>query len=356
MLKQRMGELFEEFEVNREPRAERLTRTTLLSLALHAGLVALVLYGPTVRAFWQLASMVTGAEYADEAYERGTVRERAVMISPQEKLYYPPGYFNPNAPPAPDAQVVEEPTPTPTPRPTPKPTPTPVATPEATPEVADKDAAGGGDGDGLSDEEKKAKAEREAKEREALDRVAEQNKVKLPPKINARPFNDALVKWSREHESGRLNLNTTIAVTLEADRNEDGTLTNMVLTGGSASDPVLKELAKDVVTTLSASRALEFLQGSRHLKLRLVLNRQNLSISVSTEMDSAERASSTANVYGLGIAVMRMKKAGTDEGQVWKNTKVSSKDKAIIVTFDMPRETAGSLLAKQVSKARGGQQ
>ena len=52
-----MGELFEEFEVNREPRSRRLARTTLLSLALHAGLAALVLYGPTVRAFWQLASM-----------------------------------------------------------------------------------------------------------------------------------------------------------------------------------------------------------------------------------------------------------------------------------------------------------
>lgn len=351
-----MGELFEEFEVNREPRSKGLARTTLLSLAVHAVFIALVLYGPTVHAFWQLASMVTGAEYADEAYERGTVRERAVMISPQEKLYYPPGYLNPTQPPAPDAQVVEEqPTPTPTPKPTPKPRPTPAPTPEATPEVADKDGVGGGDS-ALSDEEKKAKAEQEAKEREALARAAEQNKVKLPPKINPRPFNDALVKWSREHESGRLNLNGVIAVTLEADRNEDGTLTNMVMTGGSASDPVLKELAKDVVTTLSASRALEFLQGSRHLKLRLVLDRQKLSIAVSTEMDSAERASSMANVYGLGIMGMRWKKAGTDEGQVWKNTKVSAKDKTIVVTFDMPREMAGSMLARQVNKAREGQQ
>ena len=349
-----MAELFEEFEVNREPRSRSLARTTLLSLALHAGLVALVLYGPTVRAFWQLASMVTGAEYGDEAYERGSVRERAVMISPHEKLYYPPGYLNPNLPPAPDAQAAEEPTPTPTPKPRPTPRPTTTATPEATPEVADKE--GGGDDSGLSDEEKKAKAEQEAKEREALARVAEQNKVKLPPKINARPFKDMLVKWNGEYERGRLNLNGTISVTLEADRNEDGTLTNMVMTGGSASDPALKELAKDVVTTLSASRTLEFLQGSRHLKLRLVLNRQKLSVAVSTEMDTAERASSMANVYGLGILGMRWKKAGTDEGQVWKNTRVTAQGKAIVVTFDMPRETAGSLLARQVGKAREGQQ
>jgi hypothetical protein len=301
-----------------------------------------------VRAFWQLASMVTGAEYADEAYERGTVRERAVMVSTHEKLYYPPGYLNPNAPPAPDAQVAQEPTPTPTPKPKPRPTPTP----EATPEVADKDAAG--DADGLSDEERKAK---EAADREAFERAAEQAKVKPPPKnINTRPFKDMLVKWNGEYEKGRLNLNGTISVTLEADRNEDGTLTNMVMTGGSASDPALKELAKDVVSTLSASRVLEFLQGSRRLKLRLVLNRQKLSVAVNTEMDSAERASSMASVYGVGILGMRWKKSGTDEGQVWKNTKVSAQGKAIVVTFDMPRQTAGSLLAKQVSKAREGQE
>ncbi|HEX7175642.1 MAG TPA: hypothetical protein VF240_10320 [Pyrinomonadaceae bacterium] len=351
-----MTELFEEFEVNREPRSKSLARTTVLSLAVHGVFIMLVLYGPTVHAFWQLASMVTGAEYADEAYERGAVRERAVMISPHEKLYYPPGYLNPTLPPAPDAQVVEEPTPTPTPRPrpTPKPRPTPAPTPDAASEVADKDKPG--DDSALSDEEKKAKAEQEAKEREALDRVAEQNKVKLPPKINSRPFKDMLVKWNGEYEKGRLNLNGTIAVTLEADRNEDGTLTNMVMTGGSASDPALKELAKDVVATLSASRALEFLQGSRHLKLRLVLDRQKLNITVNTEMDSAERASSMANVYGLGIIGMRWKKAGTDEGAAWKNTRVSAQDKTIVVTFDMPRETAGSMLARQVGKAREGQQ
>ena len=183
--------------------------------------------------------------------------------------------------------------------------------------------------------------------------MAEQNKVKLPPKINARPFKDMLVKWNGEYEKGRLNLNGTISVTLEADRNEDGTLTNMVMTGGSASDPALKELAKDVVTTLSASRALEFLQGSRHLKLRLVLDRQKLSIAVSTEMDSAERASSMANVYGLGIMGMRWKKAGTDEGQVWKNTKVSATDKNIVVTFDMPREMAADARQKGQQGARG---
>jgi hypothetical protein len=315
---------------------------------VHGLFIALVLYGPTVRAFWQLASAVTGADYADEAYERGSVRERVVMLPKHEKLYYPSGYFNPNAPPAPDAEVVEAPTPTPTPRPTPKPRPTPAATPQATPEVAEKDDDQK-EGDGLSEEERKAK---EAQEREALNKVAEQSKVKLPPKINSRPFKDMLVKWNGEYEKGRLNLNGTISVTLEADRNDDGTLTNMEMTGGSASDPALKELAKDVVSTLSASRALAFLEGADRLMLKLVLNQRKLSVVVNSEMETEERADQMARVYSIGIMGMRFAKGGTDEGQVWKNTKVSAKGKAIQVEFDMPRETAGSLLAKQVGKAR----
>ncbi len=104
-----MTELFENFEINREPRWPRVARTALLSVALHGSFIPFLIYAPTVRALWQLRSMITGAEYGEEDYALGDVRERAVMIGPaSEKLYYPPGYFAKNAPPAADAQVVEE--------------------------------------------------------------------------------------------------------------------------------------------------------------------------------------------------------------------------------------------------------
>lgn len=355
-----MDELFEKFEVNRTPRWPKLARTLALSLVAHAAFALLVIYSPTLQAALHLASVMSGAEYGDEDYTLGEMRERAVMLgpAPNEKLYYPPGYFKTDAPPAPNAEVVEEPTPTPTPLPKPKPTPKPMpaATPQATPEVAannqNANAGEGGEAE-LSEEEKKAKREKE--EREALDKIAEQSKVKLPPKINGKPFKDLLAKWNKERENGRLNLNETVSITVEADRNEDGTLSKPELTGKSANDPVMEELAKEVALTLSASRALEFLQGARHLKMTLSLDQKKLNVVVDTELESAESASSMARVYGLGIGLRRFQKGGTDEGEVWKNTKVISKGKSVVVNFEMPRETAGSLLAKQVGKPSSGQ-
>lgn len=332
-----MAELFEEVEINRKPFWPRLARTAALSVALHLAFALAVLYAPTVRAFWQLASMVTGTDYGDEAYELGEVRERAVIIKPTEKLYYPPGYFNPNQPAAEDAQVVEEPTPAPTPTPTPRPA---AARPTPTPEVA------------MTEEERR---EKERKEREELDKLAEKSKVRLPPKVNARPFKDMLVKWNDEYEQGRLDLNGTIEVTLEADRNEDGTLTNMEMTGGSATDPALKELAKDVVRTLSASGVLSFLQGARHLKMRLRLDQQKLSVVALTEVESEAQATQMSVTFNVGIGFERFRTAGKDENQVWKNTRVSAKGRQITVEFEMPRGAAGDLLARQVSKAKEGQ-
>lgn len=308
-----------------------MARTVVLSLVLHVAFAAAVVYAPTVHAFWQLASLVTGTDYGDEAYELGEVRERAVMITPTDKLYYPPGYFNPNAPAAPDAEVVEEPKPTPTP------TPPPVVRPTPTPEVA------------LTEEERK---EKERKEREELDKLAEKAKVKLPPKVNARPFKDMLVKWNEEYEKGQLDLNGTIEVTLEADRNEDGTLTNMEMTGGSASDPQLKELAKDVVRTLSASGVLSFLQGARHLKMRLRLDQQKLSVLALTDVESEAQATQMSVTFNAGIIFERFRTAGKDENQVWKNTRVSSRGKQITVEFEMPASMAGDLLKRQVAKAK----
>lgn len=345
-----MAQLFEDFEINRTPRWPRLARTGLLSLAAHAALFLFILYAPTISALWQLRSMITGAEYGDRDYTMGEVRERAVMIGPAEKLQYPPGYFTQGAPVMADAQVVEEPTPTPTPRPRPTPRPTP----EPTPTPAEKTEVAGADGDKpdgeLTDEQKQAK---EQEERDALAKAAEQSGVKLPPRPNPKPFKDMLAKWAAEYEKGNLNLKGNISVTIEADRQEDGTLTNMEMTGGSAGDPTLKELAKDVVRTISASQVLAFLEGARRLKMTLTLNQSKLNVVASTEMDTPERAKTMANVYGLGIAGMRWKRGGTDEGQVWKNTGVAARGKSVVVTFDMPRDTAGSLLAKQVGEKKG---
>ncbi|HEX8853373.1 MAG TPA: hypothetical protein VF754_07800, partial [Pyrinomonadaceae bacterium] len=319
-------------------------------------------FAPTVRAALVLIGMASDADYVEEDYTLGQIRERATIIKfsdRHEKLYYPPGYFEVNSPTAPAAEIVQEarvePQPTPPPPVRPKPTPTPVPTPEpaASQEVAQgaQDSSGGdGDAKPLTPEEQKAQEEKDR--RAALDQVAEQNKTKLPPKINSKPFKDILAKWNEEYVKGNLNLNGTINITLEADREPDGTLVNMEMTGGSASDPAMKEIAKDVVAALSASHALAFLEGARHLKMTLTLDQRRLAVVADTSVESADKASAMANVYGLGITYQRYKTSGKDEGEVWKNTRVRAQGNQILISFEMPRGTAGTLLAKQVPSAK----
>ena len=362
-----MAELFANFEINRTPRWPRLARLLAASCVVHLMLVAAAIYVPTVRRALHLASMFSNADYVDEDYATSEIRERAQIINPAGKLYYPPGYFsNDKTAPPPAAEVrprptpappKPRPTPTPTPTPTPEPTPAPSVSPspDASPGVAQKNptgteaaepgavASGGGE---LSEEEQKAKDAKAG--REGLDKLAAENKTKLPPKINAKPFKDLLAKGNAMKLKGDLDLSGAMQVTVEADRREDGTLTNMVLSGSNASNKALKELAKDLVQALSASHALAFLEGASHLRLTLSLDEKKISATVVTSVDSESRAADMARVYTAGIIYKRFEKRGVDEGAVWRNTSVSASGKKITVKFEMPRTTASTLLAKQV--------
>ena len=347
-----MAELFDNYEINRAPRWPRLARALAGSFVLHGLLFLAVAFVPTIRAVLHLVGMASGADYVSEDYTLGEIRERATIVKltdPHQKLYYPPGYFETNAPNAPVAEEVPQAArPLPTPKPV-KPTPTPVAMPTPAPTASPEVAANNqndGEGKPLTEEERKAQDEKER--RAALDKVAEQSKVKLPPKINSKPFKDLLTKWNDKYVNGELNLKNTISVTLEADREDDGTLTNMELTGGSAGDPSLKDLAQDIVKTLSASHVLAFLEGTRHLKMTLTLDQKKLFVVANTTVESEEKARDMASVYGLGIGYQRLKTGGKDEGEVWKKTSVEARGKQVIIKFEMPRDTASTLLAKQV--------
>ncbi len=368
-----MAELFQKYEVNRTPHFNRrLRHLAAASFVIHMLFAAAIVFVPEVRSALLIAGMFSGAEYADEDYVTGEVRERAqiINISNPNKLYYPPGYFSRNAPSstATDPEFIAEvrptplptpskpkatPTPKPSPTPRPKPSPQPTPTPDPSTEVAANNPgtipAGGISVPELTEAEKKAQAEKA--QREALNKLAGQTKTKLPPKINVKPYKDLLAKYNKKWVDGDLDLSGTIQVTLEADRAEDGTLTNMVMTGGSATDPTLQQLATEVVQALSASHALAFLEGAERLRMTLVLDQKQLSVSADTMLDSEERAKSMANVYGAGIVFQRWKTNGQDEAAVWKSTTVSASGNKVTVKFEMPRNTAGELLVKQVPPA-----
>jgi hypothetical protein len=134
----------------------------------------------------------------------------------------------------------------------------------------------------------------------------------------------------------------------EADREADGKLSNVEITQ-KTGDPKLTELAKDLIAALSDSGALEFLGGTEHLTLTLKLDNTDVAASVTTEMSSEDEANKKAQGYSSLISTSSLFKIGGDEAAaIYKNTKVSANGKQIILSFSMPRQTAGDMLKKQI--------
>jgi outer membrane biosynthesis protein TonB len=332
-----MAELFADVEINRTPRWPRLLRLGIVSFVLHALFFAAFIYVPVLRDAFHIINDVSVAEYVDEDYEKTQILRGAVMVDASQKLQYPPGYFDMGKP-KPEPLVVERATPVPTPRPAsrprPIPTPTPTPEPSPTPQPAVDPAE-------VVGELPKSDEERDKK----LDKIAADNNVERPPRINSKPFKDALAKAKKKRDDGKLDLSGSIEIVVTADRNPDGSLRNVVpkvLKG----DPNLVEVALDFVSALSDSHALVFLKDTNSLTMTVKANENTISASVESEVDTEARASQMANAFN--VLVWAASKSDKDEAIYYKSTSVTSKGKDVIVNFSMPRATASALISKQL--------
>jgi outer membrane biosynthesis protein TonB len=332
-----MAELFTDFEINKTPRWRWLLRLGIVSFVLHALLFAALIYVPVLRDAFHIIDDVSVAEYVDEDYEKTQILRGAVMVDASQKLQYPPGYFEMGKT-APEPLVVERatpvpmPRPRPTPRPTPMPTPTPQPSPTPQPTVDPAEVVG---------ELPKSDEERDKK----LDKIAADNNVERPPRINSKPFKDALAKAKKKRDAGELDLSGSIEIVVTADRNADGSLSNVVprvLKG----DPNLVEVALDFISALSDSHALVFLKDTNSLTMTVKANENTITASVESEVADEARASQMANAFN--VLVWAASKSDKDEAVYYKSTSVTSKGKEVIVNFSMPRATASALLSKQL--------
>lgn len=343
----RMAELFANFEVNRAPRWQRLLRLTVFSFVLHTLFFAAALYIPVVREALHLVDKASGAEYVDEDYEKTDIRDQAVMIDASEKLYYPQGYFDTPQTAAvsvPEPEIIEQPAPMPITIPTPTPTPTPAVSPSPQPSVS---PAEGQDGEKVADAAAKSE---EAKEKE-LDEIAAKNGVVRPNegKINKRPLKDWLAKANDLKVKGELDLSGTVEVVIVAQRDEKGKLHNpqvMRKTG----DPILVEVAKELIAAINDSNVLYFLEGTGGGTVRFLvkLDPSQVTASVESEVESAERAKQMASGYGLLLLTGKLARSGKDEAVIYENTKIAARGNQIVVNFTMPRQAAGDMLKKQL--------
>jgi len=349
-----MAEIFHTHEtMNRDTRTPWMLRTLGASLAAHALFIASIVYIPAVRDTFSLASTLSGLRFVEEDYTKTVVGQRAdVMLNfADNKLYYPPGYFSQTALPSPDApQLVEEVRPQPMPTPKPvrlKPTPTP--TPEASPSP-DAAAAAGDETTAKNEGDPNASPTPAATPQsvEEAERIAKEANVEKLPEINKKPFIDLLKQGKVMKDAGELDLSGTLEMEFEADREEDGRLTKVEVTGAAASNAKLVQLSKDFIAAISDSKALAALKGTRHLKMKVKLDDKEVSVRVLTEMASADEASSMSNGYNGLLWLGAQSKRGKDEEVIFKSVQVASEAKQIVLTFNMPRKAAGDLLSKMI--------
>jgi hypothetical protein len=187
-------------------------------------------------------------------------------------------------------------------------------------------------------------AEEEALEAE-LDKLAKESGVKRPKEINTRPFKDLLADAKKKKDQGELKLDGLIELTVEADRDADGKLTNAKVTD-KRGDKALEKIALDFIAALSDSGVLDFLEGTKHLRVSVKLDNDNVEVIAATEVESEERARQLERVFGSMIVLGRIVKRGKDEEVYYNHTQVSSKEKEVNVKFVMPRAEMGAMLSK----------
>lgn len=365
-----MQNLFANFEVNREPRWQGLLALVGLSLFLHGTAVALVVYVPAVRDTLNIATLIGSTGYSDRPYEKTTVGE-AVDIIEVEKFRYPPGYFavdaliadaavEASASTAPkiisEARNQPKESVTPTPTPTPEPSPTLTAGNESA--TTDQVVSGN-----VGGTEPKS-AEQADKE---LDKIAADNSVLRPSEkdINTRPLKDWLARANELKEKGELDLGSQVEITIAATLNSDCKLDEAVVKQKSG-DARLIGVAREMVSAISDSRMLSFLRDPKKinasnemqcepipLQLSIRLDQNEISARVESQADSAERANEMARGYNGLLTLGQFAKRGHDEEVLYKSTQVTAEGRIIVVSFSMPRQTAGEMLRKQLPHPAG---
>jgi hypothetical protein len=172
-------------------------------------------------------------------------------------------------------------------------------------------------------------------------------KVKHPRKIDTSPFLELLSKAQKMKDSGELDLSKPIEISVSADRNPTGSLRNVKIEQ-KRGDASAKQLVSEMVTLIDKSRALDFMEGSKPLRLTLRLDRTTVALNATAEVETKKRAAELTRVYSLLLYAGALAKQGHDEELIYKNTTVSARDTQINFKLQMARAQVGEILSKRL--------
>jgi hypothetical protein len=354
-----MSELFEKFEVNRDPRWQVVTKLVVASLVLHLVFVWLVIYVPAVRDTFNIAALIANTKFVEKDYEATRIGDDVQIVQLNDKFRYPEGYF------ALDQQIAtgQLPGQTPTPDPfapriisqaskeskvNPEASPLPSASPSASPAASPSASAvaqASPSGSPLTPEQ----AQKE------LEKTAAQNNVTLPDEneINKKVLKDFAAYANDLKTQGKLDFDKPFEIEIEAKLDEKGKLKDPKFTK-KAGDENLVDLFGRLVAALNDSGFLTYLQPiskdnpDATVKITVKQGEKEVLASVVSEASSPERAESLAKALNNLLFFGASSRAGHDEEVLMKNTNASPDGKRVVVNFSMPRQGVADMIKKQL--------
>ena len=355
-----MAELFEKFEVNRDPRWIVLTKLLGASLVVHFALLWVVIYVPTVRDTVNIAALIASTKFVEKPYEATQIEDQVQVV---QLFRYPEGYFTPDGqvaaelPPAPVPGVVDPFAPkiisqassaSKVPEPSPSPSPVASVSPEASPAPSASASASPSavaQASPLTPEEAQKQ----------LEKTAEENKLPLPTEneINKQVLKDFATYANNLKNEGKLDLNKPFEIVIEAELDEKGKLVNPRFTKKDG-DENLVDLFGKLVAALNDSGFLTYLQPiskdnpNATIKITVKQGAQEVLASVESEASSPQRAESLAKALNNLLYFGAGSRAGKDEEVIMKNTSATPDGKRVVVNFSMPRQSVVDMIKKQL--------
>jgi hypothetical protein len=168
-------------------------------------------------------------------------------------------------------------------------------------------------------------------------------------KVDMAPIRAFLARSRRLHAQGKLDLSKPQAIAVEGDRQTDGTLSNVSITGDSSADPNFRRVAEDFVASVNQSHALQFLDDVSHMRMTFTLDGERFRADTVSDTPAEQRAEEMARGYRMLLNIARVAKRGTDEGAILNNMKISSSGKQLLMSLDMSREQMGNILLRQIT-------
>lgn len=354
-----MAELFEKFEVNRDPRWKVLTRLLVGSLVVHLVFLWTAVYVPTVRDTFNIAALVASTKFVEKDYEATQIGNKVQVV---QLFHYPDGYFTP------EGQVAAELPPAPIPgvvdpfapkiisqassfrnaEPSPSPSPVASVSPEASPSAsaaASPSPSAVAQASPLTPEEAQKQ----------LEKTAAQNDVTLPEEneINKKPLKDFAAYANDLKNQGKLDLNKPFEIVIVAKLDEKGKLKDLNFVTATGDENLI-DLFSKMVAALNDSGFLTYLQPiskdnpNANVKITVKQGEQEVLASVESEASSPQRAESLAKALNNLLFFGASSRAGKDEEVIMKNTNATPDGKRVVVNFSMPRQSVVDMIKKQL--------